>query len=106
MTARDAAATIIKVTISRLGTGMPDAPTTLAAAGADGRLEIFVVGVDDAGGQALWHSRETDLWAGWSNWVSHGSPAGLSLNSAPACAQLAPSASEELLSSALTRYQA
>ena len=55
---------------------MAHAPTTWAAASADGHLEIFVVGVDDAGGQALWHIYQTAPGNGWSPWLSHGVPPG------------------------------
>lgn len=74
MTACASGTTISAVTISRLGTGMANAPTTWAAASADGRLEIFVVGVDDTGGQALWQISETAPGEGWSQWLSHGVP--------------------------------
>ncbi len=42
------------------------------AASADGRLELFVVGNDGV----LWHIWQTAPNNGWSDWTSHGSPAG------------------------------
>jgi len=37
---------------------MAHSPTTWVAPGADGRLEVFVVGIDHAGSQSLWHRRQ------------------------------------------------
>ncbi len=45
------------------------------APSADGRLELFVVGSDNA----LWHSWQTAPGNGWSRWWSHGAPAGFRL---------------------------
>jgi hypothetical protein len=47
--------------------------------GTDGHLEVFVLGDDGA----LWHMWQTLPIIGWSQWVSHGAPRGLLLNSAP-----------------------
>ena len=49
---------------------------------ADGHLELFVLGDDGA----LWHMWQTAPKNGWSQWVSHGAPPGLLLNSAPSVA--------------------
>ena len=40
------------------------------AAGAEGRLELFVAGTDGA----LWHTWQTARNGGWSAWYSHGAP--------------------------------
>jgi hypothetical protein len=40
------------------------------AAGAEGRLELFVAGTDGA----LWHTWQTARNGGWSPWYSHGAP--------------------------------
>ena len=69
-------ATITGVTISRLGTNRSYTPTTWVAANADGRLELFVVGVDVAGDQALLNLRQSASGNGWSPWFSHGIPSG------------------------------
>ena len=53
---------------------MAYSPTTWVAPGADGRLEVFVVGSDHDGGQSLWHRWETTSGNGWSDWCSHGTP--------------------------------
>lgn len=46
-------------------------PSPVAGAGADGRLELFVIGRD---GQ-LWHRWQTDPGGGWTaSWTSHGHP--------------------------------
>ena len=42
------------------------------AASADGRLEVFVQGAD----QALWHAWQTQPNGFWSSWTSHGKPNG------------------------------
>lgn len=49
-------------------------PTTWVAHGADGRLEVFVVGIDHGGSESLWHRRQTARGVGWSDWFSHGAP--------------------------------
>jgi hypothetical protein len=49
---------------------------------ADGHLELVVLGDDGA----LWHMRQTGPNSVWSQWVSHGAPPGLLLNSAPSVA--------------------
>jgi hypothetical protein len=61
--------------------GMPPNAGHLAgrpavAASADGRLEVLIRGVDGA----LWHIWETSPNGNWSDWLSHGSPAGVQLN--------------------------
>jgi len=53
---------------------MAHSPTTWVAPGADGRLEVFVVGIDRAGSQSLWHRSQTAPGSGWSDWFSHGIP--------------------------------
>ena len=53
---------------------MAYSPTTWVAPGADGRLEVFVVGSDHDGGQSLWHRWQTTSGNGWSDWCSHGTP--------------------------------
>jgi hypothetical protein len=53
---------------------MTHAPTTWVAPHADGRLEVFVVGIDPAGGGALWHVWQTAPSGGWSDWFSLGTP--------------------------------
>jgi hypothetical protein len=52
------------------------------ARSADGHLELFVLGDDGA----LWHMWQIAPKNGWSQWVSHGAPPGLLLNSAPSVA--------------------
>lgn len=51
------------------------------AASADGRLELFITGLDGN----LWHIWETVASNGWSPWVSYGS-GGSRLVNAPAIA--------------------
>jgi hypothetical protein len=46
------------------------------AASADGRLEVFAVGVDGA----LWHIWETSTANVWSGWLSHGTANGVKLH--------------------------
>ena len=41
------------------------------AASGDGRLELFVFGLED---QNLWHIWQTNWSNGWSGWASHGHP--------------------------------
>jgi hypothetical protein len=45
-------------------------------------MELFVLGDDGA----LWHMCQSDAGSGWSQWISHGAPPGLLLNSAPSVA--------------------
>jgi hypothetical protein len=47
------------------------------AAGEDGRLDVFIVSQE----AALWHIGKTAANSGWSDWVSHGSPSGVSFGS-------------------------
>jgi hypothetical protein len=49
---------------------------------ADAHLEVFALGDDGA----LWHMWQTAPNNDWSQWVSHGAPRGLLLNSAPSVA--------------------
>jgi hypothetical protein len=49
--------------------------TPAVAAGADGRLELFVVGNDET----LWHMWQTAPNGGWSGWRSHHAPPGMKL---------------------------
>ena len=51
------------------------APTTWVAPGAQGCLQVFVVGTDHAGYRALWQLRTTPS-DGSSNWYAHGTPLG------------------------------
>src|ERR1700741_4802115 len=44
------------------------------AANADGRLELFAVGVDASGDQQVWHLSQTAPNGGWSSWSSLGTP--------------------------------
>jgi len=46
---------------------------TWVAPGAYGRLEVFVVGSDQDGGQSLWHRWQTAANV-WSDWLSHDAP--------------------------------
>jgi hypothetical protein len=45
------------------------------AADADGEMQVFVMGTDGA----LWQLSQTGPTSGWSQWSSHGAPAGTSL---------------------------
>ena len=63
-------------------------PPVLAAS-ADGRLELFAVGVDGS----LYHAWQVAVGGGWSNWASHGHPATSLLHRPPA---LAPGADGRL----------
>ena len=49
----------------------------VGAAGEDGRLDVFIVSQE----AALWHIGKTVANSGWSDWVSHGSPSGVSFGS-------------------------
>ncbi len=53
-------------------------PTPCLARSADGRLELFIVGIANGPDKriTLWHSWQTAPNNGWSNWVSHGAPNG------------------------------
>jgi hypothetical protein len=54
----------------------------VVAANADGRLEVFGVGVDLQAvyqGGALWHQWQTAPSNGWSDWSSFGIPSGVNL---------------------------
>jgi hypothetical protein len=55
---------------------MATAPTTWATVNVDGRLEVFMIGVNDAGDQGLWHIWQTPHGNGWTPWFSHGIPPG------------------------------
>jgi hypothetical protein len=55
---------------------MTRAPATWVAPGIEGRLEVFVVGIDQAGNEALWRISQKAPDNGWSNWLSHGTPPG------------------------------
>jgi len=55
---------------------MATAPTTWATVNVDGRLEVFMIGVNDAGDQGLWHIWQTLHGNGWTPWFSHGIPPG------------------------------
>jgi hypothetical protein len=46
--------------------------SSVVASNADGRLEVFAQGAD----QALWHIWQTTPNGGWSNWTSQGKPSG------------------------------
>jgi hypothetical protein len=45
------------------------------AADADGEMQVFVMGTDGA----LWQLSQSAPGSGWSQWSSHGAPAGTSL---------------------------
>jgi len=45
---------------------MATAPTTWATVNVDGRLEVFMIGVNDAGDQGLWHIWQTPHGNGWT----------------------------------------
>ncbi len=67
---------------------MATAPTTWATVNVDGRLEVFMIGVNDAGDQGLWHIWQTPHGNGWTPWFSHGIPprsAGLRWSPAVVC---------------------
>ncbi len=51
------------------GTGLTGNDPVMAA-GADGRLELFICGAD----HQLWHIWQTTPSGGWSSWTSHGHP--------------------------------
>jgi hypothetical protein len=51
------------------------APTTWVAPGAQGCLQVFVVGTDHASNSALWQLQTTPS-NGSSNWYTHGAPLG------------------------------
>jgi len=55
---------------------MATAPTTWATVNVDGHLEVFMIGVNDAGDQGLWHIWQTPHGNGWTPWFSHGIPPG------------------------------
>jgi hypothetical protein len=55
---------------------MTRAPATWVAPGIEGRLEVFVVGIDQIGNEALWRISQKAPDNGWSNWLSHGTPPG------------------------------
>jgi hypothetical protein len=59
--------------------GAPPVPgltgSPAVAPNADERLELFVIGTDGA----LWHLWQTAPSGGWSPWLSHGTPPGISL---------------------------
>ena len=55
---------------------MPHTPLTWVAPNGDGRLQVFVVGADHAGGQSLWQLPQEDLGNCWSDWLRHGAPPG------------------------------
>src|ERR1700754_3640280 len=55
---------------------MANTPSTWAAAGANGRVEIFAIGVNAAGEQALWHIWQRAAGNDWASWFSHGIPPG------------------------------
>jgi hypothetical protein len=55
---------------------MVHAAPTWVAPSADGRLEVFVIGIDTRGDTALWHLWQTAPNGGWSHWFSHGLPSG------------------------------
>ena len=40
---------------------MATAPTSWATVNVDGRLEVFMIGVNDAGDQGLWHIWQTPM---------------------------------------------
>jgi hypothetical protein len=53
-----------------------------AVAAPDSRLEVFVVGNDGV----LWHIAQPSPNDGWTDWMAHGSPSGVSLFPSPAVA--------------------
>ena len=55
------------------------APTPCLARSADGRLELFIIGIGSGDDKRLtvWHKWQTAPNNGWSNWTSRGTPPGV-----------------------------